>query len=536
MEVAERDTAGLRELAGVSGAAPVFDHRLLATLRWASNHYVAPLSVVLEKATPPNLPKDPPGTVAGRVPSGEGHPLAQVASAAGEGRRSPAVALVGRATSLIDGVAPAVAGGGSALVIVATAAEVETIDVEAPSWARDRLVAISGDDAAALTRAWEAAQGSGRIVVGTPRLALWSIPHLAMAVVVEEGRRAMKDRQTPTVHVRDLLFTRSRIEGFSMVVVGPTPTLETLASGAEIRRLPGRAWGLVEVVDRNDDPPGSGYLSPRVVAALEVVVSRRGRAFVFTHRRVGDASMRCEKCRRVRRCGRCGSRLGRVEACPRCGADTGPCRHCGSGRFQEMGTIPDRLVDELERRVGPGTAGVHPTTRPIAVGTERDLAAVEKVDLAVAADADALALGQDYRAEEEALRVLARLVNTVGRGEGRRLMLQTSMPGAPLMTTLRSGDPVPYLERLLGERVRLGLPPASEMLAIEVRGLAPEEPDQEMRGLGAQTVMGPAPARDGWRWLLQGRLGEVRIALRPMVQKWREKGASVRIDADPIDL
>ena len=37
-------------------------------------------------------------------------------------------------------------------------------------------------------------------------------------------------------------------------------------------------------------------------------------------------------------------------------------------------------------------------------------------------------------------------------------MAQTSMPDAPLVTALRRGDPVPYLEGLLVERARLGCP------------------------------------------------------------------------------
>jgi hypothetical protein len=31
-------------------------------------------------------------------------------------------------------------------------------------------------------------------------------------------------------------------------------------------------------------------------------------------------------------------------------------------------------------------------------------------------------------------------------------------------------------------------------------------------------------------------LGEAKVALRPLVQRWRDSGLRVRIDADPIDL
>jgi hypothetical protein len=94
-----------------------------------------------------------------------------------------------------------------------------------------------------------------------------------------------------------------------------------------------------------------------------------------------------------------------------------------------------------------------------------------------------------------------------------------------------------FLEELLAERARLGLPPATEMLAIEIRGIeAPARFDDDLKSLDPPALLGPAPSAQGWRWLLQGVLGPLKVRLRPLVQKWRESGATVRIDADPIDL
>jgi hypothetical protein len=49
-------------------------------------------------------------------------------------------------------------------------------------------------------------------------------------------------------------------------------------------------------------------------------------------------------------------------------------------------------------------------------------------------------------------------------------------------------------------------------------------------------VMGPIPAGDRSRWLLQGDLGGVKTEMRRFVQRLRDSGATVRVDADPIDL
>jgi primosomal protein N' (replication factor Y) len=202
-----------------------------------------------------------------------------------------------------------------------------------------------------------------------------------------------------------------------------------------------------------------------------------------------------------------------------------------------MASQPERLAAEVNRRIGRDTAGLHPTDRLVAVGTERDLASLKPVPLVVAVDVDGLMLGHNYRTSEEALRILARLANVVESGHGRRMIAQTSLPDAPLVAALRRGDPVPYLESLLAERARMGFPPAAEMLAIEIRDeIDPASFDRQIRALGDVSVLGPAESQQGWRWLLQGSLGPFKSALRRVVQGWRESGATVRIDADPIDL
>jgi primosomal protein N' (replication factor Y) len=530
----------LKDLTALSSQIPVFDDALLKGLRWAATHYVAPLPVVLERAAPPNLPVSPapekPAAHLSRQPAD--HPLLAIARQIAAGQRRPAAVLLGRwqAFEWLDALLPVLEAEKSAMVVVATEAEAHLVGDEASRRGLEPVVA-AGDNAREVTAAWTEAQGPGRLLIGSPRVATWHVPHLTLALVLEEGRRAMKDRQTPTLHVRDVLTTRSRLEGFSLVFIGPTPSLEILAAGPEIVRLGNRAWPLVEVVDRRQDPPGSGFLADRTVSAIRAMVSAGRRTFVFTHRRAGDSSMRCLTCRRLRVCETCGSRLGREAVCRRCGRPAGACPQCGGSGFEEMASEPERVAKEVNRRLGQVVAATHPTDLPVAVGTERDLAGLQPVPLAVAVDVDGLMLGHDYRTSEEASRVLARLANAVETGTGRRLMAQTSLPDAPLVLALRRGDPMPFLEALLAERARLGLPPATEMLAIEVRGVEdPARFDEELRALSPPGVLGPALSSQGWRWLLQGPLGPLKPSLRPLVQRWRESGATVRIDADPIDL
>lgn len=539
VEISDPREGKLKDISGISGSSPVFDADLAKSLMWAARHYVAPVSVMLSKTTPPNLPRRTPK--ASSVPDLElePHVLSELVNRTAARRTAPTTAVLAGWSdfSWIKSLGPVLSAGQSILVVAASVAEVEKLRTYAePIWG-ELVVVVAGVDDATDTAAWEAAQFPPRLVLGTPKTATWKIGRLGLAVVLEESRRAMKDRQTPTLHVRDVLITRSRIEGFNVAFFGPTPGVELLAGGADVVKEGNRAWPLVEIVDRSEDGPGSGFLSARTVAAIAATADSGHETFVFTHRRVGFASTRCARCRLLRTCSGCGNRLGRVDRCPKCATPTQPCLNCDGIEFEEMGTIPDRLVTELNRRVGKGVAAVHPADTPVTVGTERDLAGLERIWLAVAADVDGMLMGTGYRTTEEALRQLARLGSLVRPGKGARMMLQTSRPDSLLIRTMRRGDPIPYLERVLVERAREGFPPSAEMIAIEVRGDIPTTVAHDLSSLDGDVVaMGPMQVDDGQRWLLTGKLGRARLDLRQMAGRWRDKGAIVRIDVDPIDV
>lgn len=473
----------LKDLAGVSGALPVADADMMKSLLWASQHYVAPVSVLLAKASPPNLPKtvvEPPTSTVD--PGDSTHPLAVLVEAAVTGRRRPTHVILGRwqDPDWIQSLAPVLAAGRSVMVTAATAAEVDRVAAVARETYADRVLSVAGEGDAEITAQWERAQSGGRLIVGTPRVALWRVEGLSLALVLEEGRRAMKDRQTPTVHVRDALRTRSRLEGFTTVFLGPTPSVEVLAAGAEVVRVGNRAWPHIEIVDRSDEAPGSGWLSSPVVAALHAMTDAGKTSFVLTG---------------------------------------------GKGI--------DDVTAEVNARLGRPAVG---REGPVVVGTERDLAGLDPVALTVAANADGMLMGSGYRASEEALRQLARLANSMKRGAGHRMMVQTFDPGSKLVEALRRGDPIPYLEDVLVERAKSGVPPSNEMIAVEIRGEQPLGVDEDLAGLSGTEVIGPLDIERGRRWLLEGDLGKTRIELRRLVGDWRGSETAVRIDADPIDL
>jgi primosomal protein N' (replication factor Y) len=433
---------------------------------------------------------------------------------------------------------PALAAGRSVLVIAATGEEVDLLAEAVRPWAASNLVVVTPDaNDAETTAGWASAQNGQKLIIGTPRVGSWLIPDLLVVAAVEEGRRAMKDRQTPTVAVRDLMRTRAAVGGHHLCFVGPTPSLETLAGGASVVHSGRRAWAPVEVVDRQSEPPIPGVVGQVAMSAIRAVAGRGGRVFVFAHRRGYAPAARCERCRTLRRCPNCGSRPETSPLCPRCGAGLGPCSNCGHDRFIPLGAGVGRVVEELRRSFDDRVAQ-SPAEVPIQVGSEADLAGQQRLDLAVAVDPDGLILGTHFRASEEALRVLARLAGKV-EGRGARCLLQTSIPEHPVFVALRKGDPLPFLEAEREIRARFGFPPSGELVIVEARGTLPDGSEVWVKDAAAgATVLGPVTrGSDGVRWLIQGAdLSKVRNQLRALVQRWRDSGVAVRVDVDPIEL
>lgn len=520
----------LRPIAAKSGALPIFDERLLQTARWAAAHYVAPLAVVLGATAPPNLPRP---ITAAAVP-----PLPAVAPPR---RTRPRYFVSGgdHGEAITALVTPVLASGRNAMVVVPTAAECEQLAAALESALGSRVVsATSSHGGSRQTKAWSTlASQSGLIAIGTRELALWPCGDLGMVVVVEEGRSAMKAKQTPTFHVRDLMRRRSNVERFDLAFFGPVPTLEAIAAGVDVVEPEGRVWPLVEVADRNEEPPGTGVVGEQARAAITAVAARGGRVFVLVPRRGYAGAFACVRCGTIRRCQSCGAGGGRGAGCERCGEALPRTCVCGADRFRPVGAGIGRVIDDLRRSVAD-FVGEFGSGRQVIVGTERDLVEINDQDLAVAVDLDGGILAPTYRAGEDALRLGARLALTLGAGRGRRCLVQTSLPAHPVIIALRAGRPMEFLSAELATRELALLPPVGELIALEVRGVDAEHADGVIRSAAvAASVRGPAIDGHVARWLIQGTdLSEARLRLRSTVQALRDGELTVRIDADPVDL
>lgn len=524
----------LRPVASRSGRQGVFNEAMLESLRWIASHYVAPLSTVLGRCSPPNLPRKQPRHHGSFERTIDG-PLTEW----GErqitgGRTRPSYLLTGTPMeAVVSAMVPVVATGKNVIVAAPTVVEAHQAAEELRKVFAERVVTATSDDPpAARTDAWtQTATETGSVVVGTREVAFWGAGTVGMAVVLEEGRRGYKSPQTPTYNVRDVLRRRSVIERFALLLTGPVPTSEAFSAGLEIVRSRRRIWPLVEVVDRTEDAESIGIVGQRVKRVI-ASVGKTDTVFALVPRRGG--MFRCVRCRELRKCPTCGALLERSGTCARCGKALASCFACGGTKFEALGAGVQRTVDDLSRTAGSdvGPAG---SGRRITVGTERDLAGLAPVDLVVVVDPDVWILAPNYRADEDALRLLVRAVFAARPAGGRRAVVQTALPSHPVFGALRSGDPVPFMEAVVAEREEAAFPPVGELIALETDAF--DSADLLAQAAGDASLLGPAREGDRDRWLIQGPdLARVRLRLRGAVGQLRDAGFRVRVDADPIDL
>jgi len=542
-DIRDGSQQGLKSVIGVSGAYPVFTPDLLQILRWAAIHYVAPLPVMLSKSAPPNLPAGggvelPALVPGGAIPSEVEIVLDRIES----GQRAATTFVPGSGpwAELVGAISGAAAvAGGSTVVVLPTAHEAQQMEKDLKSRFGRRVIGANPAlSAAQRTTAWsQAHQSPGSILVGTPEVALWPHQSPGAAVIVEEGRRAMKSRQSPTVHVRDLMRRRAAVERTSLIVLGQVPTLELIAAGAVVAGSERRAWPLVELIDRNAEPPSSSLIGDGLRAAIGGAIRRSEPVFVFVSRRGYAPAFRCTKCGELRRCPSCGSSPGRGELCDRCRTVNVGCLHCGGTSFAPLGAGVGRVIEDLRRsfgeRVTDAAAG-----GLVAVGTERDIPPAGSTALSAAVDADSMLLRPHYRAEEDALRILSRVAATVRRGRGHRCVVQTRVADHRVLSALRSGRSDDLVAKWMDERSAEQLPPVGELVAIELRD-PPDGVDDDIRSAAGDrvAVFGPAESRDRLRWLVQAPdLRPFKIRLRHHAQSWRDRGAMLRVDSDPLDV
>jgi len=504
----------LQPLAKVTGWGPPAD--LVDLAGWAAWRWAGRRTAFLKTASPPGAVRAlPPRPRPAPAPTAPTTPT----TTAGAFHRPLTVVRTPPADDLLP--------------FVLEAATREDALVLAPSLSAAGLLAARlrrrGIPVAEVPREWALAAAGGCVAVGA-RAGAWAPrPRLGAVVVLDEGDEVYQEERAPTWNARDVAVERARRAGVPCVLTSPHPSLAALAlPGAEVlvpSRTEERAgWPMVEVVDRRQEPPGSGLYSSRLVAVLRdagpdhrmiCVLNRKGRSRLLACAACGELA-RCEVCEGPVADAAGGEAGDGTLECRRCGA-TRPtvCTACGATRMKVLRVGVTRAREELEllvgRPVGEVTAGaddragVRVPDASVLVGTEAVLHRVAGAHAVAFLDFDQELLAPRHTAGEQALALLVRAARLVGgrdptpNGRGR-ILLQTRLPDHEVIDAAVHADPSRFSLVESARRAALRLPPETALAVV-----SGEAAPTFVEGLGAVAaahgveVLGPS---DG-RWLVR---------------------------------
>ncbi|MBO0714615.1 MAG: hypothetical protein J2P59_07650, partial [Acidimicrobiales bacterium] len=475
----------LRPLLRVRGRGP--DREMMALARWGAWRWAGPLSRFLTAASPERMVPvrmGPAGAEASpdgsredgarRPPpvTGAREPMAEEAL----GLERAVVRLAPTSDPWPFVLAAARRGterGGSALVLCPGEGQAEALAGRLSS---------EGLGVALPPAGWAAAAAGGRVVLGTRKAAWAPAPRLSAVVVLDAHDRSFEEESAPTWDAWVVAAERARRAGAPCVLVSACPTVEQLAWGRLVlasRRAERSGWPALWVLDRRAEDPRSGLFSPRLVPLVREAGPGPARVLCVLNRTGRAALLACAACGELYRCERCGQALARVSGdqarCRRCGeARPAVCASCGSVRQRSLRPGVSRVREELEALAGrpveevtAASAAREGPLGPLVVGTEALLHRANGARAVVFLDFDQEMLVGRLRAGEEALALLARAARLVGEREaGGRLVVQTRVPGHPVLLSALHADPGRLAETEVSTRQALQMaPPVALALA-----------------------------------------------------------------------
>ncbi len=532
-EPAPLDLRPLSKLVGVGPSAETLDLACWAAWRWAGRR-----ATFFGTASPPRVVECVPRHDAPSAPP--------AARPAGTGSEAIWETAFERSVSVVR-VPPAGDRGpllmaaltrGDVLLVVPHVADAGRL----ADWVRRR-----GAAAALLPDGWAQAAAGG-VVVGTRAGVFGPAPRLAAVVVLDEHDEALVAEDAPTWSAREVAVERARRAGVPCVLVSPIPTLEAQELASDGPLAPRRAveregWPSLEVVDQRDPEVGRhGLLTETLVARLR----SRDRAVCVLNRKGRARLLACAGCGDLVVCDSCGAAVGEGTAagastggldCPRCGEHRPRvCSGCGATRLRILRPGVAGLREELEVLLGERVAEVSGSARSgpetgggdsrVVIGTEAALHRVPKADLVAFLDFDQELSAPRYRANEQAMALLARAARLAGpRSGGGRILVQTRQPDHPVLQAAGTADPGLLSSHDRALRQQLGFPPF-ETLA-EIAGAAA---DAFVERLGRPLGLDISPVGEN-RWVV--RAADRRFLLDALANVERPPGR-LRLAIDPL--
>lgn len=421
------------------------------------------------------------------------------------------------------------------------------------------------------------ASGEARVVIGARSAVFAPMRGLGLICVDEEHDASYKQESDPRYDARTVAAKRASLEGAVAVYGSATPRPESWER-LERLELGGRLAGPLPPVRVVDLRYEQGYpLSAPLLAELQAVVDKGGKAILLLNRRGVAPALHCRACGQTIRCLDCDVSLvlhrdGSLR-CHHCGhlePGVETCPSCGSPELARLGAGTQRLERELAAQfpelelirldadtvARPGAAAealgrFAQTAGAVLVGTQMVAKGhhFEGVALAAVVDADTGLGLPDFRAEERTFQLLTQLAGRSGRDAPGRVVVQTFQPDARAIRYAARHDVAGFLAEEIERRRELGYPPFRHLVRIVASGAEADAPTRLLTELKAglgEDLLGPAPLlrlRGRHRAQLVAKTEQPRrIAARAATLlaeasvAMRKAGVTAVVDVDPQSL
>lgn len=404
----------------------------------------------------------------------------------------------------------AVDGGGS-LIVVPDQRDVDKLERALREIVAAKQVTVLGNATgpqARYRRYLSALVGQARIVIGTRSAAFAPVTNLRLAVIVDDGDDNLVDNLKPYVHAREVLTTRSALEGCSLISAGHSRTAETqllVESGWAHDLVPSESTlsarrpaitpvGAFGFQVARDLQAGTTSLSGPAYQAARRALDRGEPVLVQVPRKGYAPILACGNCRAPARCRHCNGPLGlpgnshgghegqaSLPTCTWCGRIDSKfrCTECGSPRLRAIVLGSERTAEELGRAF-PSTRIVmsggnkvidevpgEPALVIATPGAEPHVADGGHYGAALLLEAGTLLNRQDLRATEEALAKWAAAATLVSPHSKGGEVIIAADEALPVVQYLVNWDMVAAARAELAGRREVRFPPAVHMAAVD---------------------------------------------------------------------
>ena len=271
-----------------------------------------------------------------------------------------------------------VMGDGGALIVVPDQRDVDKLEAALRKLVSAKQITVltaSLGPQARYRRFLSVLHGQGRLVIGTRSAAFAPVNNLKLAVILNDGDDSLVDPRAPYVHAREVLTTRSVIEGCSLIMAGHarTPEVQLMVQQGWAHDLVGsrdtirmRMPRIHAVADTDTalerDPHARTARLPKIAfEAVRRALDADKPVLIQVPRKGYVPVLACGNCVAIARCRHCNGPLGlptagsadeaAVPTCRWCGRPDPRhrCNECGSTKLRAIVLGTDRTAEEFGR-------------------------------------------------------------------------------------------------------------------------------------------------------------------------------------------